>query len=107
MEPTQYFVTLSTYPNFSGAQELANKLVSSKLAACVNIVPKVISIYAWEGEVQQDDECLLIIKSMSENKAALESLIERHHPYDVPEIIHLSIQDGLKSYLDWLAALNV
>ena len=81
--------------------ELAELLVTQKLAACVNIMP-VKSIYSWKGELCRDDEELLIIKSGQERYAELESKIKEIHPYDVPEIVAVEAGRVQKTYLEWV-----
>ncbi len=81
---------------------IANVLIDEGLAACVNIVPGLTSIYKWQGKKETGTEVLLIIKSRSDCYARLESTITSLHPYELPEIISVPIQHGLKSYLDWI-----
>ncbi|NLE48499.1 MAG: divalent-cation tolerance protein CutA [Sandaracinaceae bacterium] len=95
-------IVLSTTPNPEVAVKLAEGIVRERLAACVNIVPQVRSIYFWEGEIQRDEECLLIIKSRSERRDALFAYLAEHHPYDVPEVIALPISAGSASYLRFI-----
>jgi periplasmic divalent cation tolerance protein len=95
-------VVLCTTPSAEVGAALARKLVEAKLAACVNIVPAIRSIYRWQGETKDDAESQLVIKTQSACYAALERLIRAHHPYDEPEIIALPITQGSASYLSWL-----
>ncbi|GAB5544845.1 MAG: divalent cation tolerance protein CutA [Sandaracinaceae bacterium] len=95
-------VVLCTAPDEGVGATLARGLVDAKLAACVNLVPGVRSFYAWEGEVHDDAEVQLLIKSRRARFAALEAWLGEHHPYDVPEIIALPIEVGSKAYLGWL-----
>lgn len=96
-------VLLSTCPQ-EKAEELATFLVESNLAACVNIVPLVTSVYRWEGKLQKEPESLLVIKCpKSTAKAAVEALVEKH-PYDVPEVLVLATKGGNPHYLAWVAA---
>ena len=95
-------LVLSTTPDLPTAHLLAEGLVEKKLAACVNIIPSIVSIYKWEGKVEQSQECQLIIKTNEINLAEIESFIGQSHPYDVPEIIALDITDGSKDYLEWV-----
>ncbi len=83
---------------------IANALVGERLAACVNIVSPVKSIYRWEGEVQSDTEHLMIIKTRASLVAKLEARVNELHSYDVPEVIAVPIVVGAKAYLDWLLA---
>ena len=81
---------------------MAHTLVENHLAACVNIIPQIQSVYEWEGKVISDAEILLLIKTRSEHYAAIEKTVLKQHPYDVPELIVLPIETGLPSYLAWL-----
>jgi len=84
------------------ATDMANTLVDKGLAACVNILPGLTSIYQWKGERQRGEELLLMIKTSLNQYAAIESLIQSQHPYELPEIISVPIQTGLGAYLDWI-----
>lgn len=84
------------------AAELARQIVGEKLAACVNIIPKVRSIFRWDGEVQENEETLMIIKTIPEREAELKELIRSKHPYDVPELLFLPCGSGLESYVTWI-----
>jgi periplasmic divalent cation tolerance protein len=81
---------------------LAHTLVGEHLAACVNIIAKVSSVYFWEGEVTSDGESLLIIKTAPDRVADLRERLVAAHPYSVPEVIALPIVDGHPAYLDWI-----
>jgi len=93
---------LNTCPDIETAETIANLLIDQHLAACVNIVPGIRSIYRWQGQRQNDNECLLFIKTSASNYTELEVLICRHHPYEVPEIIVFNIEKGLPAYLAWI-----
>ena len=93
-----------TCPDEATALAIARLVVDRRLAACVNIVPGLISIYRWQGAVQRDSELLLILKTASTLYPRLEARLRELHPYQVPEIIALPIQAGLPAYLDWIAA---
>jgi periplasmic divalent cation tolerance protein len=97
-------VVLCTAPANEPSAELARGIVAEQLAACVNIVPAVRSIYRWQGEVKDDAEALLVIKTRRSRYPALEQWIRGHHPYTEPEIIALPITEGSASYLAWIAA---
>lgn len=96
-------VVITNCPNNEVAQRIAKKLVTEKLAACVNIVPNITSVYEWQGELQQDNEVMLIIKTKSSLFTQLKQKIEQLHPYDVAEIIALDIQQGNELYLNWIS----
>jgi periplasmic divalent cation tolerance protein len=96
-------VVLSTFPDADKAAQVARVLVEERLAACVNLVATVRSIYRWQGVVQDDAEALAIIKTTPERYPALAARLAELHPYDVAEIIALPLADGHPPYLAWLA----
>jgi periplasmic divalent cation tolerance protein len=96
-------VVLCAVPSDFDAESLATTLVERSLAACVQIGPRVTSIYRWKGSVDKSEERLLIIKTRRECFEGLESAIRAAHPYEVPEIIALDIAAGHAPYLAWLA----
>ena len=97
-----YQLVLTTCPNLEVANNLAHTLLENHLAACINILPNLQSIYEWEGKMVSDAEVLLFIKTRREHYAAIEQILLQQHPYDVPELIALPIEMGLSSYLTWL-----
>ena len=96
-----YGVVLVTVASLSEGQEIATALIKDKLAACVNLFP-IDSIYLWQGEVQQDREYQLIIKTDLNKFVELSAKIKTLHSYEVPEIIALPIVNGSQAYLNWL-----
>ena len=96
-----YGIVLCACPNDEFADELARSLVEHKLAACVQISP-IQSFYEWKGEICRDDEKLLIIKSKTDLYPDLEQFIIKNHPYEVPEIVMVSITSGLERYFTWI-----
>ncbi len=95
-------LVLSTVARAEDAERIARELVERRLAACVNVVPGVTSIYRWKGGVERDEERLLLIKTRTERLAALRETLVALHPYEVPEAIALPIEGGHQPYLDWL-----
>ncbi len=95
-------VVLVTAPNLDVARTLARDLVESRLAACVNLVPAIHSLYRWEGEVQEDEEVLLVVKTRADRGEALARRIRDLHPYDVPEVLELAAIGGSEAYLRWV-----
>jgi periplasmic divalent cation tolerance protein len=93
---------LSTGPDADTAERIARVLVEERLAACVNRVPGIRSTYRWQGEVHEDTEVLLLIKTTHERFDTLRTRLIELHPYEVPELIALDIATGLPVYLDWL-----
>lgn len=100
--PDRYCVILCTCPDRTSAELIANTLVTNKLAACVNIVPGITSIYQWQGNLEKSQELLLIVKSRSELFSSVENAILTHHPYELPEIISIPLQNGFPNYLSWI-----
>jgi periplasmic divalent cation tolerance protein len=95
-------VLFVTAPSMSVAKTLARSLVTQKLVACVNIVPGVQSVYTWEGRVQEDEEVLMIVKTVREQFEQVKRAVISEHPYDVPEVIGLEVKEGSEPYLDWV-----
>ena len=95
-------VVFVTTANSEEAALLADALVSDRLAACVNIVPAVQSIYMWQGKVTRDNESLLIIKTTDERYPELERRVNELHSYSTPEVVALRIERGSEQYLSWL-----
>lgn len=95
-------VAFSTVDSEKEAKRIAKALVESRLAACVNIVPKITSIYEWKEEICEETELLLIIKTQTNRLEELKATLEELHPYDVPELIICPITDGLPDYLNWV-----
>lgn len=96
-------VVFSTTGSEDEARKIARHLVERRLAACVNLVPRIESIYRWQGKVESSQEFLLIIKTTASQFSAVRDAIGHLHSYDVPECIALNIEDGSEEYLDWLA----
>lgn len=95
-------IVLSTFPADQDAAALARALVEERLAACVNVLPPMASIYRWEGAVEQATEHQLVMKTTAERVDALKARIAELHPYEVPELLVLSVTDGGASYLKWV-----
>ncbi|XP_022132074.1 protein CutA, chloroplastic [Momordica charantia] len=95
-------VVYVTVPNREAGKKLAESIVKEKLAACVNIVPGIESVYQWKGEIQTDPEELLIIKTRQSLLGSLTDHVKANHPYEVPEVIALRITGGSLEYLDWI-----
>lgn len=94
-------VVLSTCP-LDAAPGLARRLVERRLAACVNVIPKVTSFYWWEGKLEEDAESLLVIKCPRGGVETLTAEIAEAHPYDVPEVVALDVVAGNRAYLEWV-----
>lgn len=97
-----YHLIYCTCPDQETAERIARQLIGDKLAACVNILPGVRSIYEWQGEIETAQEHLLLIKSHQSRYAAIETVIKTVHPYQLPEIIAVAIERGSAEYLKWI-----
>ena len=95
-------VVLSTAGSEDEARKIAHNLVENQLAACVNIVPGIESIYRWQGKVETAREWLLLIKTTAEKFPAVRDAIRELHSYDLPECIAIPIDDGSTEYLEWI-----
>ena len=100
--PTEPRIGLCTVPDQDTATRIAEALVTEQLAACVNIIPAIQSVYRWEGAIEHDEELLLLIKTSAAIWPRLEARILALHPYELPEIISVRIQDGNNNYLNWI-----
>jgi periplasmic divalent cation tolerance protein len=101
--PSDHFVVvLTTFPADRDAERLARTLVEERLAACVNVLPPMRSIYTWQGAIETAEERQLLIKTSANRVPELESRLKALHPYDVPEFIVLPITTGSAAYLTWI-----
>ena len=102
--PPDARVVLVTAPDAGCAERLARALVEERLAACVNIVPGIRSVYRWEGRVHEDAELLLVIKTRAQRSAALAARVRELHPAQLPEVLELPACGGSAAYLEWIGA---
>lgn len=102
IEERNFQVALCTAPDTIVAEDLAEKIVQQSLAACVNIVPAITSVYLWQEDIEKDAEALMIIKTEADLMADLEELLEQEHPYEVFELISCNIEQASAAYLEWL-----
>jgi periplasmic divalent cation tolerance protein len=100
----QALLVLTNVPDATIATTIARRLVELRLAACVNVLPQVQSIYRWKGIIEESGELSLLIKTTQARYAELEAAIKALHPYDLPEVIAMPIVQGLPQYLDWIGA---
>ena len=101
---TGALVILCTCPDEEVASQLASGLVEAHLAACVNILPGIRSIYRWQGTVSDDSEVLMVIKTLATRSKELEAWLLVHHPYDVPEVVAIPAERVSADYLAWMTA---
>lgn len=103
MEPdTDYHLVITTCPNSDVARRLADHVVENRLAACVNIISDITSVYRWQGKISTDLEQLLLMKSPKSRYPELEQAIKAMHPYELPEVVAVPIRAGLADYLAWI-----
>lgn len=100
--PGSNSIAYVTTPNEESAKKIARAVISQKLAACVNIIPNIMSVYEWEGRLNEDAEYLLMIKTTTEKVNELSKFVCENHPYSVAEVISVKIENGNPSYLDWV-----
>jgi periplasmic divalent cation tolerance protein len=96
-------IVMTTAGSAEEAQKIARHIVEQQLAACVNIVPKIESVYRWQGKVESSAEWLLLIKTTVEKFPNVRTAIRELHSYDLPECIAIVVEDGSEEYLDWIA----
>jgi periplasmic divalent cation tolerance protein len=104
LPPQLAILVLTHLPDRAAAMQLARALVSGRLAACVNVGAPVQSMYHWEGQIETADEIPVTIKTRAALYPRVEAAIRASHPYQLPEIVAVSLLDGFRPYLDWLAA---
>lgn len=98
----EVLLVFCTFPNEKEARQIGAALVEKQVAACVNVIPGVTSIYRWEGKVHEDSEVLGVIKTTREAYDRVEATIVELHPYDLPEVVALSVEAGSAAYLKWV-----
>jgi periplasmic divalent cation tolerance protein len=99
---TDKIVVLSTCGSAEEGDRIARALVERRLAACVNVLPNIRSVYRWKGAIEASGECLLVIKSSRSQFDPLRAALEAAHSYELPEALALSVVDGSPGYLEWL-----
>jgi len=99
---THHQLVLCTCPDTETAGRLAAELVERRLAACVNILPEVTSVYRWQSKIETESEVLLLVKTRSDRYQEVEKTLLECHPYELPEVVAVSLEQGLSGYLAWL-----
>ncbi|MBF0464358.1 MAG: divalent-cation tolerance protein CutA [Nitrospirae bacterium] len=100
----EHYVVLITTPDADTANVISEALISENLAKCANIIKEVNSVFHWDGKINHENECLMIIKTKKKNFKTLMEKVKTLHPYTVPEIIALPIVEGSEDYLNWLGS---
>ena len=98
-----HYIFLVTVPNIEEGKKIAKVLVERRLAACVNIIHNILSIYRWKGKIEEDNEYLLLIKTIEENNELIIQKINEMHSYETPECIGFKIEMGSEKYLNWIS----
>lgn len=99
---TEKIVVISTCGSEEEAVRIAHRLVEERVAACVNLIPRIHSVYRWQGKVEDSVEWMLVVKTSRHRFAALRTVLEAAHSYELPEVLALPIVDGSPNYLAWL-----
>ena len=99
----EVLLVLSTFPDAATARRVGRELVEQRCAACANILPQVESIYWWDKKVESANEALVLFKTTADRYAALETTLRQLHPYEVPEIIAVKVEQGSPDYLRWVS----
>ena len=99
---TEFIIVFVTAPDEAAAVKISEAIVGERLAACVNIIPSVRSIYRWQGRLEDEQEVLMIVKTKKSLFERLQGRVKELHSYTVPEIIGVPVTEGSKEYLDWL-----
>ncbi|MEW8691321.1 MAG: divalent-cation tolerance protein CutA [Candidatus Thiodiazotropha endolucinida] len=100
--PTPLLLILCTAPDRETALKLSRSLLEQRLAACVNLSPPVTSVYHWQGRLEESEEILLLIKTTKQQYNNVEATLRAQHPYELPEIIAVPVDQGLDDYIDWV-----
>ena len=106
MSQDQYLLVLCSFPNAEEARQIGTQLIELQVAACVNLVPQVESIFRWDGAVKTECEVLALIKTTANNYRQVEAEIQQRHPYDTPEVIAIPIPQGSSAYLGWISEVT-
>ncbi|BAF86952.1 CutA protein [Azorhizobium caulinodans ORS 571] len=94
----------ATYPSLTLAEAAARRIVEAGLAACGNILPSMVSIYRWEGQLERAEEVVLLLKTTKERAAEVVEAVRADHPYEVPAVFVLPVEDGSTAFLGWIAS---
>lgn len=102
MAETELALIYTTFPDVESAKEIGGHLVAERLAACTNILPGMISVFRWEGEIATEGEVAMIVKTRRDLVDAVTAAVVEKHPYDVPAVVALPVSGGSKPFLDWI-----
>ncbi len=102
MKNGEFILIFTTCPDIAVADKLADLLLKNRLAACVNMIPGIISKYWWKNNIEKDSEVMLLIKTHANKFNQIKMEISQNHPYDVPEILSIPVKNGSSDYLEWI-----
>jgi periplasmic divalent cation tolerance protein len=100
--PNNPIIILTTVPSKESGELLADILIRGEFAACINILPEGVSIYKWEGKLHKEKEHYILIKTLKHKELDVYKIIKENHPYKVPEIVTIGLDNGEETYLDWI-----
>lgn len=100
-------VCMTSFAKMRHAEKCAAELIAQKLAACVQVLPKMKSFYEWDGALQKESEVLMLIKTTADLTEQIQVFFQKHHPYEVPEFIVLSVSEASEKYLEWVNQVTV
>jgi periplasmic divalent cation tolerance protein len=100
---TEFIVVLTTFPADADIETFASTLIAERLAACINVLPPMRSIYTWQGKIERADERQLLIKTRTDRLHELETRLKELHRYEIPEFLVIPVLDGSREYLAWIA----
>lgn len=105
MQPqTDAVLIYTTFPTFEAAEVAGRSLVEARLVACANIIPGMVSLYEWKGELQRDQEAVMILKTTEECRPAVIAAVVAKHPYETPAVLSFDVRDGHPAFLAWIGA---
>lgn len=107
MAAAEFVVALTTLGNPEQALRFVRRLMDERLIACGTIVPRATSVYRWRGQVTEEEEVVVLLKTAKTRWAALEAAVKAHHPYEVPELLALPVTAGLEGYLKWMESETI
>ena len=106
MAKDEYLLVMCTFPSADEARQIGTQLLELQVAACVNLIPQVESIFRWKGEIQSESEALALIKTTVNNYQEIEARLQELHPYDTPEVIAVPVDRGSTAYLNWVSEVT-
>ena len=106
MAKDEYLLVMCAFPSAEEARQIGTQLLQLQVAACVNLIPQVESVFRWKGEIQSESEVLALIKTTRDNYQEIEARIQELHPYDIPAVISVPVEKGASAYLNWVSEVT-